>query len=191
MPIEREFKYVLDHRNGLEEQLNALGVLGVTIKQGYLSKGGRIRSKTYPEGHGFHGTSHFVFTYKHKLKSQPGCLEIENTITEHDFQLGWQDADHVINKTRYVIEGHNDPLNGMTPYMWEVDIFRDADGDVFFAMAECEVHEGQDRPREIHEFVKANLVFAVPEEDNRFQNRKISDVRKANKLFKEVARVKA
>lgn len=184
MPIEREFKYVLDHRNDLEQQLKVMGVLGVTMKQGYLSKGGRIRSKSYPEGHGFHGMNHFVFTYKHKLKNQPGCLEIENPISESDFKLGWADADHIIDKTRYVVQCTN-------AFIWEIDIFRDANGDVFFAMAECEVHEGQERPAEMHEFVKDNLVFAVPEEDNRFQNRKLSDVKKTSKLFKEVVRGKA
>lgn len=183
MPIEREFKYVLDHRNDLEPKLKALGAHGVEIKQGYLSKGGRIRSKAYPAGHALEGTTQYIFTYKHKLSKQPGCLEIEQDITPSDFNLAWSEADHVIDKIRYVIECTN-------AFVWEIDFFKHK-GKTFFALAECEVHEGQDRPAELHEFVKAHLLLAADESDNRFQNRKLSDVKQTMKLFKEVARGKA
>jgi hypothetical protein len=184
MPVEREFKYVLDHRNNLEQKLIDQGTLGVVIKQGYLSKGGRIRSKTYPVDHSLEGTTQYIFTYKHKLSRQPGCLEIEQDITESDFLLAWSEADHVINKIRYVVECTNS-------FVWEIDFFRDADDKTFFALAECEVHEGQDRPKHLHEFVKNNLLLAVEESDNRFQNRKLSDVKKTTKLFKEAVSGKA
>lgn len=179
MPIEREFKYVLDHRNGLEQKLKDQGVLGVSIKQGYLSKGGRIRSKEYPEG-----STQYIFTYKHKLSGRPGCLEIEQNISPEDFELAWDEADHTIDKIRYVVQCEND-------FQWEIDFFRDDDGKTFFALAECEVHNDQDRPTELHDFVKANLIFAVDENDSRFQNRKLSNVKKTSKLFKEVLNGKA
>lgn len=178
MPIEREFKYVLDHRGSLATKIEELGVQGTCIQQAYLSKGGRIRSKQTGD------KIQYVFTYKHKLKSQPGCLEIEHEITENDFRLGWLEADHVIDKTRYVVQCTN-------AFVWEIDVFRDQDGSVYFAMAECEVHEGQERPDVMHDFVKDNLIFEVPEKDGRFQNRKISNVAKAGKLFKEVVSGKA
>ena len=183
MPIEREFKYVLDHRVNLEQKLIELGAQGVEIKQGYLSKGGRIRSKAYPEGHALAGTTQYIFTYKHKLSNQPGCLEIEQDITPSDFALAWSEADHVIDKVRYVVECNN-------AFVWEIDIFKHGE-KTFFALAECEVHEGQDRPVELHEFVKAHLILAVAETDNRFQNRKLADVKRATKLFKEAASGKA
>lgn len=191
MPIEREFKYVLDHRNDLEAQLKDQGYLGIEIKQGYLSKGGRIRSKSYPQGHGFEGKTQFIFTYKHKLSSRPGCLEIEQNISEDDFNLAWDEADHTIDKVRYVIQGTDDPVNGVSPLVWEIDFFRDDNGQTYFALAECEVHQGQDRPQDVNTFVKEHLLLAVDENDGRFQNRKLSDVKRAGKLFKEALNGKA
>ena len=180
MPIEREFKYVLDHRNELEAKVQALGALGVKIQQGYLSKGGRIRSKTYPEKHGFHGMNHCYFTYKHKLSGQPGCLEIEQLISDHDFSLAWLDADHIIDKVRYEVTCDQG-------FVWEIDFFK-SNGDTYFALAECEVQEHQGRPEALHDIVNANLVLAVDEDDNRFQNRKLSNVKKVSKLFRELTR---
>lgn len=201
MPIEREFKYVLRLTDTLEDELKAY-VLETNedsydIQQGYLSKGGRVRSRKAAifVGHvvdetldseisrNYHQmlTDRYIFTYKHDLEGRKkGVLEIECDISKADFDLAWTDADHKIEKTRYVVF---DPQTRLT---WEIDFFRNS-GKTYFCLAECEVSVDADEPTILHPFVEKHFILAVDETDSRFNNRKLSDPHKVAKLLKEIA----
>jgi hypothetical protein len=189
VPIEREFKYVLGGAQGLYDALaKSPEVHGVMdIKQGYLSRGGRIRSRTWwvKEGMPFYDRPdiarvEYIFTYKHDLQNQPGCLEIETDISTEDYELAWSEADHKITKTRFLLPH---------PYgqgMWEIDFFKDSVG-IYLALAEFEVPALSGPPDRLHPLVDANLIFKVPEDDSRFKNRKLCERELVEILLKEIA----
>lgn len=185
MPVELEFKYVLRSPLELESRLlveaSNYDLQIIDINQGYLSKGGRIRSKTYrpKNGRPEDAVIQHIFTYKHRLSKRPGALEIECDISPEDFNLAWEDSDHHITKTRYVISCNDHGI-------WEIDFFRHKN-KTYLAMAEFEVQQGIDRPLTLHPLVEEYLLFAVPEADDRFNNRKLSDHKKVAKLLKEIA----
>lgn len=189
MPIEREFKYVLRSADELYAKLMRLdeGVTGrADIRQAYLSRGGRIRSRTWwlRDGESFYSAAvariEYIFTYKHDLQDQPGCLEIETEISEADFNLAWRDGDHRIKKTRFLLPCEN------TKGVWEVDFFFDDDG-IYLALAEFEVPAEAGPPDRLHPLVQEYLQFTVPEGDSRFSNRKLCDRSKVEKLLQEIA----
>lgn len=189
MPIEREFKYVLRNPELFYSLLSAnQAVTGIAdIRQGYLSRGGRVRSRKWwmQNGAPFYDsacstTVEYIFTYKHDLLTQPGCLEIETNISHADFKLAWEDATHKITKTRFLLP--SDSCNGV----WEIDFFKDADG-IYLAMAEFEVPADSGPPDRLHPLVEEYLVFAVPEDDRRFKNRKLCERQLVEMLLKEIA----
>lgn len=79
-----------------------------------------------------------------------------------------------LEKTRYKL-----------PDGWCVDFFLDHDDATYFAMAECEMPEGQLEPKWTPEIITKALIFAVPSTDQRFSSKLVSDVRYAKTLFKE------
>lgn len=189
MPIEREFKYVLRDAEELHARLvRDTTLIGqVDILQGYLSRGGRIRSRKWWEKYGeaFYASPsisriEYIFTYKHDLVNQPGCLEIETEISEADFKLGWSEADHKIKKTRFLLPSSE------CAGVWEVDFFRDEQG-IYLAMAEFEVPAEAGPPDRLHPLVQEYLVFSVPEDDGRFKNRKLCERSLVDSLLKEIA----
>lgn len=190
MPIEREFKYLLRSPDELYAKL--MGNVSklkarIDIEQGYLSRGGRIRKRcfTIQNGIAINGPiqdvqTQYIFTYKHDLSNQPGCLEIETELTKEDYDLAWGEADHKIVKTRFMIgavEGGG---------VWEIDFFKDEHG-IYLALAEFEVPASAGPPDRLHPLVQEHLVFAVPEDDGRFKNRKLCEREKVVKLLKEIA----
>lgn len=187
MPIEREFKFVLHSADELESYIiknaKTLKPRVLDIRQGYLRPGTRVRSKTYKEiienGALLELDTRYVFTYKHRLTSQAGALEIECDIDYGDFKLAWEESSNRILKTRYVI-----PWDG--PGVWEIDFFRHKN-KTYLAMAELEVPANQGSPAELHPLIDEYLMFAVPEADDRFGNRKLSDHKKVTALLKEIA----
>jgi hypothetical protein len=188
MPIEREFKYVLRDAEELWARLSPIDTPGlitgkVDIQQGYLSRGGRVRLKTWQIYQGKlqdEPKTERIFTYKHDLTNQPGCLEIESEISKEDFDLAWDEADHKIIKTRFLLPCNN------TSGVWEIDFFRDQKG-IYLAMAEFEVPANAGPPDRLHPLVKEYLTFAVPEDDGRFKNRKLCERSKVIQLLKEIA----
>lgn len=188
MPIEREFKYVLRSPDELLQRVSrhVTYVGNCDIHQGYLSKGGRIRSRKWwmRNGEVFYNSPdvskiEYIFTYKHDLSSQPGVLEIEAELSEEDFKLGWADADHRIDKMRFLLKGEGQEV-------WEVDFFRDCDG-IYFALAELEVPANAGRPDRLHPLVQEFLIYTVPEGDSRFANRKLCSREKTDRLLQEIA----
>lgn len=189
MPIEREFKYVLrSPEELLQKLLRTEDLKGqADIQQGYLSKGGRIRRRTWwlKNGEVFYESSaiakvEHIFTYKHDLSSQPGVLEIETEISAADFALAWADADHKITKTRFLLDCQE------SGGVWEVDFFKDSDG-IYLALAEFEVPADAGPPDRLHPLVQEYLVFSVPEGDSRFANRRLCTRDRVEKLLEEIA----
>lgn len=188
MPIEREFKFILHSPDALLERVarHSSFTGNCDINQGYLSKGGRVRSRKWwvRNGEPFYNSSsvgkmEYIFTYKHDLVSQPGVLEIETDLSESDFKLAWADADHKIDKMRYL-------LTGEVKQVWEFDFFRDSEG-VYLALAELEVPADTGPPDRLHPLVEEFLLYRVPEGDSRFANRRLCTREKVEALLKEIA----
>lgn len=186
MPIELEYKYVLKDIEQLLELVLPLTYTNfikgcVDIDQGYLGKGGRVRKRDWYSKDGeMVDLTEWIFTYKHDLSSQPGCLEIETPITEDDYLLAWDESTHKITKTRYLIPCVHDQG------VWEVDFFKDQRG-LYFAMAEFEVPANSGPPEKIHPLLEKFLLYPVPNDDKRFKNRKLNNREHIEKLLKEFA----
>ena len=189
MPIEREFKYVLRDADVLYSKLmRDSTVTGIAdISQGYLSRGGRVRSRKWwlKEGAPFYdstsiATVEFIFTYKHDLATRPGCLEIETNISHADFKLAWEDATHKITKTRVLLP------SDVGAGVWEIDFFKDEQG-IYLAMAEFEVPAEAGPPDRLHPLVAEYLIYSVNEDDGRFKNRKLCERQLVEVLLKEIA----
>jgi CYTH domain-containing protein len=183
MPIELEYKFLLEKEQELWETLEPMAVNGVVSKaiicQGYLSKGGRIRQRDWVHGFQYEPRpSEFIFTYKHELTTQPGDLEIETALSEEDYRLAWSEADHKITKMRYLLP---DAKKGV----WEVDFFYDDQG-IYLALAEFEVPANHGPPDRLHPLVSKYLKYSVPLGDSRFKNRKLCTRERGLALLQEI-----
>lgn len=185
MPIEKEYKYVLrpdvDVESILKANVAAGGYTVIDIFQGYLTKGNRIREYNYKVKKGVVLPTPEILkvrTFKLPLKDPSECLEFEDPISEDDFDLAYDVATDLITKRRYVI--HEDE------YMkWELDFFLYADY-TYLQMAECEVFNGLGRPQFLPDVVVDNLLYVVPDGDERFGNKRLSDVSKVTKLLEDL-----
>lgn len=185
MAIETEYKYVLNHVEGLEARLYAaapqLHYSVVDIRQGYLTKGNRLREYSWVVDNGNllnHPKVEKVRTFKLPLKDKASCLEWEDPITDEEFEMAWEMTESPITKRRFI-------LSWSDKFKWELDFFK-KDGYTYLTMAECEVFDGSGAPTELPEIVRSNLLYAVPEDDNRFQNRKLSNVEKVIKVLNDL-----
>lgn len=145
------------------------------IEQGYLvfSRGNsaRIRSvKTKDENKWF-------FTFKHKAGGR--VVELEHVIEERDAEDLWKDCMGKLKKTRHILEDKKGRK-------WEVDFFFDQSGYCYFAMAEIELPEGKECPKNLPSFIKSHLIYGVPLTDDRFSNKRLGDVNYATELYKSL-----
>ncbi len=166
MPVENERKYVLKPtfaKDALE------GWARFDIRQAYLDDGPRIRE--------FGGDC--LFTYKKWAPQVKELVEIETAISREDFDLLWPLCVEAVQKTRYIKETHDGE--------WVVDFLLDAQGDVYFVLAEVELARFKALPDEIPAEISNHIVFAVAADDNRFTNKKLSDPDYARHLLAKVA----
>ena len=122
----------------------------------------------------------YFFTYKRRLKTQKGSLELEMKISQHDFDLAWQEGKQIsLEKTRYCLH---------MPWreMWEVDFFKTYD-TTYFVLAECELLSHAHKPKGMPDIVKNNLIYIVPDDDMRFKNKQLADPIKAAQLLKDIS----
>lgn len=185
MPIEKEYKYVLRPNTEIEPLLAASavsqGYTVIDIFQGYLTKGNRIREYNYKVKKGVVLPTPEILrvrTFKLPLKDKSECLEWEDPINDEEFDLACEVATDLITKTRYVI--HEDMHT-----KWELDFFRYADY-TYLQMAECEVFNGHGRPTVLPKIVEDNLLYVVPDGDERFGNKRLSDVSQVKKLLSDL-----
>ena len=171
MPTENELKYVL--KLDVESQFAGIA-RPLHIWQGYpcAVRGMTVRVRKIFDGE--HST--FVFTYKNNIGTR--VIEIEQEIDERDYNDLWNQSLVRFEKVRYKYAA---PYKG-----WEVDFFKDHGDKTYFAMAECEMPEGQKAPDKFPTLVKNNLVFAVPGTDERFSSKLLADPRYAKKILEEL-----
>ena len=169
MPIENERKFLIDESGSSEQEFIGLSERTLRIEQKYVSvaKGFSTRIRRAVEGDG--GPDH-TLTVKKNIGGQ--VIEIETAIDEADFLKLWPTAFNRVVKTRYLYGG------------WEVDFFKDARHANYFAVAEIELPAWQREPRSIPDAIRSRLLFAVPPEDKRFSNRKLSNLVYAASLLR-------
>lgn len=175
MPTENEKKFVLDI-NCAEKILNLKKCKLLNVRQGYLmtSKGITLRFRdTF-------NVNKNKNSYYMTFKCNEGCrvIEIEKKIDKRDFDSMWKLCMNKVYKVRVVVEG------------WEIDLFKDHDGNDYFIMAEYEMPEGQKKPEKIPFFIAENLIFEVPLTDTRFSSKMISDARYAKDIYKTLTQKK-
>ncbi|PZR93482.1 MAG: hypothetical protein DI537_10190 [Stutzerimonas stutzeri] len=169
MPVENEYKYVLRDSRRLR---SALGANGVSLRQAYLSAHNRIRSVE-----GADGAVDRWFTFK--MMTSEGLVEIENAISETDFDRLWPLSGNRLSKTRFSfdLDGH-----------WDVDLFGDLHAP-YFVMAEVELPEGTPEPP-IADFLAPDLIAAVGK-DPAFSSHRLSDEQYARQLLATLERARA
>lgn len=177
MPVENERKFVLKftgaEANKFENVVKHLSkAKEFEFRQGYLNENTRIR-EIVPISD---GPAEYLFTYKMKVNGK--LIEIETDISEHDFNYLWVKVQTVINKNRIKV-----PVNGV---IWEVDFIKDPSdaNNSYLVMAEVELPDGVDAPDFIPDFVSQNLLYAVPIDDRRFDNTRLSSPKVVEKILK-------
>lgn len=154
MPIENELKYILSLK--LKEQAFS-NWKKVEIKQGYLDDGPRIRK---------YGDD-LVFTYKKWVESINALVEIENKISQKDFDYLFPMCTDIVRKTRFV--KNNDGCE------WVVDFLKNEHDDVYFILAEVEMPEEMESPTHILKELKSNVILIPEKGDKKFTNKMLSN----------------
>lgn len=160
MPTENERKYVLSD----PETVLALWPRESwsEIRQGYLRGDARIRRRSGEAD---------SFTYK-IAAGQAGeerLIEIETALDARDFNDLWPLTTRRIHKLRRTTTD----AHGLH---WDIDLFLNVAGDFHFAMAECEMPEGQGAPPEALPALAPHIAYVVPRErQTEFANARLSD----------------
>lgn len=173
MGTENEVKFVL--RIESEKIFSSLsknsGNSWREISQAYLDSNLRIRGYQYP----FVEWKHEM-TYKRSLSDR--VLEINVPIDRRDYEDLYKLSTHKLKKIRYEIWDENKQF-------WEVDFFINND-NVYFAMAELEMPEGQKSPSRIPNFIQDNLLYAVPKGHKDFSSFSLCDIEHATKIYEKL-----
>jgi CYTH domain-containing protein len=174
MPIENEFKFVLDldEHGVLRRTLRAhKGVVEQRIQQAYLTKGVRIR-RTHDVAS---GGVEYDLTFKRKVAGH--VVEIPAPISKTDYARLWTTRECDLEKTRFKY--------AEARLHWDVDFFGDR-GDPYFAMAEVEMPPELERSIEIPRpsEVIADYVLHVAGKENGFSSRRLCDPAYAEKMMK-------
>lgn len=179
MPTEHEYKYVLS--KDILKQEPALSMASHEIqhiKQGYLafSKGMTLRVRCITKGSSDgNEKKKWYMTLKQKVGER--VIEIETKISDRDGKDLWSSCVGRLTKDRYVV-----PYNY---HIWEVDFFLKG-GQLYFVQAEVELDEGDDRPKEMPPLLKKHLIYEVPLTDDRFSNKRLTDVDYTHRLYKSL-----
>lgn len=170
MPTENELKYVLD----LKVADHLVGH-PVRIQQGYIYADDtwnlRLRRSA---------GNRFQMTFKYRVGSR--LVEIENDITERDFRDLWSQTTNRLVKDRY-------SYHGVAGTIWDVDLFRDSEESVYFALAEHEMPEGQLEPQSIPMVIGKHMLYAVPpSEYTDYSSTKLGDIMYAVGKLEEICK---
>jgi hypothetical protein len=169
--IENELKYVLDPRSCehiLELPTNSIKI---SINQGYDARGARFRKEVNSKKRGKKYDEFFSFNYKFQVGDI--IEEFEKAISEQEFNRCYPHCVTKIEKERFIIVDENKSE-------WSIDFFK-TEGRVYFAMAECELHnETSVEPETILPFVEKYLIYTVPRDEfYAYSSFKVSDVQYA------------
>jgi CYTH domain-containing protein len=182
MPIEHERKLILhtpQHAQLLKELRGDASVEWFDITQAYINNSCRIRH-VVPHSNKCH-TEQFVFTFKTKVRG--ATVEIECPVGIHDYQKLFLISKPVIVKTRAKIQcdGHH----------WDVDFLRKPkSGEVYLVMAEAEMPEFATELPEVHSLLEPYALRWVDQGDKRFNNRNLSNAKKAAKAVSDLINAK-
>jgi len=166
LPVENERKFVLskDASTAAFE-----GWARSELRQAYLEDGPRIRDADGAR----------TFTYKRWIAAAQELVEVETEISHEDFDMLWSERAAALDKTRYA--------KTLPSGDWVVDFMRDGAGEVFFVLAEVELPRGVAAPSSIPSEVAALVIHAVDAADNRFTNKRLTDIAYATALYREIA----
>lgn len=170
MPTENELKFMLEYKD-TEDKFRKLAESKAHIMQGYLffSKGTSLRLRRIK--------NKYYLTLKSTVNGR--VVEVENQIDERDFNDLWTQCMNKLEKIRYFLsDAHNQ--------IWEVDYFKDHNGNNYFCLAELEMPEDQQKPNYVPIFIRDNLLFEVPLTDCRFASKLLADVRYATDIYKQI-----
>ena len=158
MPTENERKYVLSLKfaEDFEELKKTLGDTlrpPRILKQAYLYGDPiwnlRLRQEV------LEGETLSLWCMKYNVGER--VVELEHEISERDFDDLWAHTKRHLTKHRY-------DLYPDDKTKWEIDLFFDDDGKVYFVLAEHEMPESQKKPQFIPYLIAKYLVYAVPPE---------------------------
>lgn len=175
MPVEHEYKYVLDMTILRDNQVWHVPHNICEIQQGYISPETvnlRVRKKTQ------YFRTEWYLTLKQKVD---GCtMELEFDIDSRDGEGLWKICGRKLTKCRHTFQ---DAQNGSTLFGWEVDVFFTADRWPYFVMAEVEMPENAPPPP-LPEWLRKYVLYQVPLTDDRFSNKMMCDVQYATELYR-------
>lgn len=166
MPTENERKYVLR----LNTELDKIKIKPLHVRQGYLmtSRGMTLRFRHVKR---YSGENVYIMSFK--CNTGKRTVEIENKrVSKRDFDDVWPFCMNKVYKVR-----------NLTPEGWEIDFFLDHRSEVYLVMAEYEMPEGQEAPKEIPDYISENLIYEVPLTDFRFSSKLLSDVRYSKEIY--------
>lgn len=174
MPTENERKFVLTLE--CENEISELEGDVYLLRQGYLafSKGMSLRVRS-AEPISKKGKKKYRLCYKQKVNGR--VIEIEKKIDARDFDDLWSVSLSKLEKERHVIS--------FNKAIWEVDFFKTAQHETYFALAEHEMPEGQLAPSIIPSIIRENLLHIVPLDDDGYSSKRLACVRHARKTYKQ------
>jgi CYTH domain-containing protein len=183
MPIEHERKLILhtpQHAQLMQQLRGDASVEWFDITQAYMSNSCRIRH-VVPHRTNYH-TEQFVFTFKTKVRG--ATVEIESPIDVHDYQKLFLISKPVIVKTRAKIT--------CVDHHWDVDFLRKPkSGEVYLVMAEVEMPEFTTELPDVHKLLEPYALKWIDQGDKRFNNRNLSNPKKAARAVAEIVDAKA
>ncbi len=172
MPIETEWKYVLDDPDGSLEAAVTAAHPVFDIEQAYLDDGARVRrvQKRAPDA-----PPRFVYTHKRKIAGV--TVEIECKIDPRDYTLLRGACRRSLRKIRVVM------VDGDQPF--EIDFFKLGDR-TYFVLAEAEVAETVDRAPPLPPLLAERLLHTVAPDERGYSSRDLCDVTTARSILDDL-----
>lgn len=117
----------------------------------------------------------FVYTYKNKKHDR--VLEIETEIDAEDYYdlIKYPKAD--LTKTRLIFNTDD--------HIWEVDLFKDDDENIYFIMAEVEMPVGMTYPKSIPKIIKQFIIHDAGY-SRKFSSKKLSSRLYAKTVYNDI-----
>jgi CYTH domain-containing protein len=172
MPTENERKFVLINDREIEKRLaQAPDVTRSLIVQAYLDSPG-VRIRAIETG----GEVRRVFTFKQPVAEE--VVEIETDIEPADFARLWKVRRETLQKVRYSWPAGR--------FRWDVDFFKSTKGDTYFALAEVEMPEHEQRVPPAPPSLAPYVLALVVQGDPRFSSKRLANRIHAERLLKEL-----
>ena len=180
MPTENERKYVLSLESEQEFEFCQFKFCKLLLHQGYLAfaKGMTLRLRSSQEiiKGVAEGELKRKLCYKQKVNNR--VIEIEKKIDKRDFEDLWTTCLNKVQKYRYSIN--------LNKNLWEIDFFKNHHNETYFAMAECEMPEGQVEPQFIPDIIQKHMLYSVPLDSDEYSTKRLACITHAKKIYKKL-----